>query len=195
MQEVRMTRSLLVLAAASTLTLSSALAQSSAQPAEGSPPGLSSGATSGAASEPATSVQSGSGAGAVTPAAGAITAQTSDQWLASKFKGTTVLGPDDAKVGNVDDLMFDRTGSVKAVIVGVGGFLGIGSKQVAIPLGSFQVVAGKDGSADQLKLPMSKDQLASAPEFKPYEPPRAATNAPARPATSGSGPRPPASQQ
>lgn len=192
-----MTRTLLVLAAASTLTLSSALAQSSSQPAQGSPPGLSSGSTSGAASDQATSVQSGPGAGAVTPAAGAITGQTPDQWLATKFKGTAVVGPDDAKIGAVEDLLFDRTASVKAVIVGVGGFLGIGSKQVAIPLGQFQVVAGKDGSPDQLKLAMNKDQLATAPEFKPYEPPRAASNPPARPATSGSAPmsRPPASPQ
>ena len=53
-------------------------------------------------------------------------------------------------------------------------------------------------TADQLRLSMSKDQLASAPEFKPYEPPRpTASNQPARPATSGSSPMspPPAKSQ
>jgi hypothetical protein len=185
-----MTKTLLVLATASTLTLSHALAQSPSPPSPSTPPAQSSG-TSGAASDKATNVQSTPGTSAAAPSAGAITAQTPDQWLATKFKGTQVIGADDAKIGSVDDILFDRTGSLKAVIVGVGGFLGIGSKQVAMPLPSFQVVAGKDGAADQLRLSMTKDQLASAPEFKPYEPPRPTASAPQRPATSGSNPMSP----
>jgi hypothetical protein len=190
MKEVRMTRLLLALATAGTLTMSQALAQSSP------PPSTSAAGGDKAASDHATNVQSSPGASANVPG-GAITAQTADQWLASKFKGTTVIGPDDAKIGSVEDLLFDRTGSVKAVVVGVGGFLGIGSKQVAMALPSFTVVAGKDGAADQLRLSMTKDQLASAPEFKPYEPPRAASTSQPRPTTSGSGgmARPPSGSQ
>jgi len=106
-----------------------------------------------------------------------VTSQKPDEWLASKFKGTEVIGADNAKIGSVGDILFDKGGAVKAVIVGVGGFLGIGSKDVALALNSFQVVPGKDGGSDQLKLGMTKDQLASAAEFKPYEPPRPATPA------------------
>jgi hypothetical protein len=186
-----MTRTLLVLAAASTLTLSYALAQQSpSEPVSAGPP------TRPEASIEATKVQSAPGTGALSPS-GTVTGQTADQWLASKFKGTAVLGPDDAKVGAVDDLLFDRTGSIKAVVVGVGGVLGIGSKQIALSLSSFDVVAGKDGAADQLKISMTKDQLAAAPEFKPYDPPRSASTAPSRPATTGSAttPTPPARPQ
>jgi len=183
-----MTRHLLAIAAASTLTLSSALAQSGA---------TSGGGTSGLASERATGAQS---QGSMSPAAPGISttiaAQTPDQWLASKFKGTEVVGSDDVKIGAVEDILFDRAGTVKAVLVGVGGFLGIGAKQIAFSLPAFQIVPGKDGAADQLRLSMTKDQLASAPEFKPYEPARtAAGSGQPRPSTSGQAPAPPARAQ
>ena len=168
-----MTKTLLTLAAASALTLSYAWAQSPTQ-VPSAPPASSSSAASDVT-------------GDRSAANAAITAQTPDQWLATKFKGTQVVGTDDSKIGNVEDILFDRTGSVKAVVVGVGGFLGIGSKQVAFPLPALQVIAGKDGAPDQLRLSMTKEQLASAPEFKPYEPPRAAASAPPRPSTSGLG--------
>jgi hypothetical protein len=63
-----------------------------------------------------------------------IQAQGTDKWVFSKFKGTDVLGPDNAKVGSVSDLLFDKNGKIDGFIVGVGGFLGIGEKNVAIDM-------------------------------------------------------------
>ena len=74
-----------------------------------------------------------------------LQAQTADQWAFSKFKGTNVLGPDNAKVGDVNDVIFDKQGKVHALVVGVGGFLGIGEKNVAIDLHAFQVVPYSTG--------------------------------------------------
>ncbi len=85
--------------------------------------------------------------------------QKPDQWLASKFRGTDVLGADDAKIGDVSDILFDKTGKIDAFVISVGGFLGVGSKSVAMAPASFDVVPGKDGGADQLKLSMNKEQL------------------------------------
>ncbi len=65
----------------------------------------------------------------------------------SKFKGTDVLGPDNAKVGDVNDLLFDKNGKIIGMIVGVGGFLGIGEKSVAIDMSAFQVVPASTGSS------------------------------------------------
>lgn len=180
-----MTKTFLALAAANTLTLSMALAQTAAP-----------NASQNLDPEAPTNVQSSPMTAGVAPKEGVITGQTADQWLASKFKGTQVIGLDDNKVGSVDDLLFDRTGSVRGIVVGVGGFLGIGAKQVAFPMGSFDVVAGKDGAPDQLRLNRTREQLAASPEFKPYEPPRSASSGPSRPATSGKGPSspPPARQ-
>src|SRR5450759_679279 len=61
-----------------------------------------------------------------------VASQKPDQWLASKFKGTDVLGADNQKIGDVSDILFDKSGKVDAIIVSVGGFLGLGSKHVAI---------------------------------------------------------------
>jgi sporulation protein YlmC with PRC-barrel domain len=148
-----MTYRLVALAAASTLTLSVALAQS-----------------------PAPSVGAADNANATTHSAKVIDQQKPDEWLASKFKGTDVLGADGTKVGSVDDILFDRNGQIKAIVVGVGGFLGIGSKDVALEFNNFQVVPGKDGNADQLNLAMSKEDLSAANEFQRYQPPRPATS-------------------
>ena len=61
-----------------------------------------------------------------------VTQQATDQWLASKFKGTDVIGSNNEKIGDVNDILFDRNGRIVAYVIGVGGFLGIGAKDVAL---------------------------------------------------------------
>jgi hypothetical protein len=98
-----------------------------------------------------------------------VTQQTADQWLASKFRGMDVIGSKDEKIGDVSDVLFDHNGKVLAYIVGVGGFLGIGSKDVAIMPAAFQIHRDpKDRDEVKLRLAMSKDDLKNAPEFKAY---------------------------
>ena len=104
-----------------------------------------------------------------------VSAQKPDQWLASKFKGTDVLGSDNQKIGDVSDILFDKTGKVEAFVISVGGFLGVGSKEVALAPSSFDVVPGSNDSAPKLKLAATKDQLKDAQNFARYEPPRPAT--------------------
>jgi hypothetical protein len=106
-----------------------------------------------------------------------INSQKPDQWLASKFKGTDVVGADDKKIGDVSDILFDKTGKVEAFIVSVGGFLGMGAKDVAVEPSSFQVVAGdkSKNEPDKLKLSMTQEQLKTAAAFEPYQAPRTTT--------------------
>jgi hypothetical protein len=106
-----------------------------------------------------------------------INSQKPDQFLASKFKGTDVIGADNEKIGDVKDLLFDKSGKIEAFVIGVGGFLGLGSKDVALAPNSFQVVAGdkSKNESDKLRLSMTKDQLKQAANFEPYNPPRATT--------------------
>lgn len=129
-----------------------------------------------------------------------IAAQKSDQWLASKFSGTDVLGPDNAKIGDVNDVLFDKTGKIMAVIVGVGGFLGIGQKDVALDMAAFQVVPASttnssantgstaatadDPNNVKLKVSMTKEQLTQAPSFERYKAPARTTG------NTGTGTRP-----
>src|ERR1700743_103166 len=89
-----------------------------------------------------------------------VNSQRQDQFLASKFKGTDVLGTDDQKIGDVSDILFDKDGKIQAYVIGVGGFLGIGSKDVALAPAAFQVVPGdkSKNEADKLKVTMTKDE-------------------------------------
>ncbi len=61
------------------------------------------------------------------------TQEGSDTWRASKLSGVAVFGPDNKKVGSVTDVLMDHEGKANAIVIGVGGFLGIGEKNVAVP--------------------------------------------------------------
>lgn len=63
----------------------------------------------------------------------APTQQSSDQWRASKLAGVDIYGPDNKKVGAITDILMTKDGKAELVVVGVGGFLGLGQKDVAIP--------------------------------------------------------------
>ena len=120
-----------------------------------------------------------------------INSQKPDQFLASKFKGTDVVGADDEKIGDVSDILFDKAGKIEAYIVSVGGFLGIGSKHVALAPSAFQVVAGdkSKNESDKLKVAMTKDQLKQAANFEPYKAPRTTTGMGSAPGRTASGSR------
>lgn len=171
-----MLKRIMAVTAVSGLALTSALAQSQSPTTTPSTP-----STPPAATAPA---KPGPTASAVNPAGKAdfVTKQSADQHLASKFNGTDVIGTDDAKIGDVSDILFDKDNKVIAYIVGVGGFLGIGAKDVAIAPASFQPVPGKDATDMKLRLSMTKDELKAAPTFEPYQPPRpVSSQAPTRP--------------
>ena len=72
-----------------------------------------------------------------------ITSQGADQWVFTKFKGSDVLGPDNARIGSVSDLLFDGTGKIIGVVVG--GFLRIGVKNVAIDMSAFNAIPAGSG--------------------------------------------------
>jgi len=111
-----------------------------------------------------------------------VASQSADQLVFSKFKGTNVVGPNDESIGGVNDLLLDKSGKVVGVVVGVGGFLGIGQKNVAMDMSAFQIVpASSGGSAAngrsddptniKLKVAWTKDQVQQAPDFQYYKPP------------------------
>ena len=51
----------------------------------------------------------------------------------SQLKGVDVIGQDHTRLGDIDEVLVDRNGRIEAVVIGVGGFLGVGGKNVAIP--------------------------------------------------------------
>jgi sporulation protein YlmC with PRC-barrel domain len=70
-----------------------------------------------------------------TTAAAASTSSTSFQgdWRASKVVGLNVYNEQNENVGSINDLLMDKSGSVKAAVISIGGFLGMGAHLVAVP--------------------------------------------------------------
>jgi PRC-barrel domain len=166
-----MTHKLLLGAALTALMLSAPLAQAANDATNSSP-------ATPAASTNAQAKQAADTNAQAQPAAGQpqfVMSQKPDQWLASTFRGTDVLGPDNKSIGDVSDILFDKSGKIEAFVVSVGGFLGVGAKEVAIAPASFTVVPGANGGADKLKLSTDEKELKQAENFKPYAPPRATT--------------------
>ena len=59
-------------------------------------------------------------------------AQIGNLWRASKLDGVNIYSASDEKIGEIDDVLIDHAGKVMAVVVDVGGFLGIGTHRVAL---------------------------------------------------------------
>ncbi|MBR0960228.1 PRC-barrel domain-containing protein [Bradyrhizobium japonicum] len=66
-------------------------------------------------------------------AATATTTSASDQWRASKMSGVKVYNEANENIGSINDLLMDKSGAIKIAVIGVGGFLGMGEHQVAVP--------------------------------------------------------------
>src|SRR5438874_12952452 len=76
-----------------------------------------------------------------------------------------VYDPGDNKIGDIKDVLVDKEGKIIAMIVGVGGFLGAGEKDVAVPFNAVQFKT-KDNNRWYLVMNATKDQLKSAKGFK-----------------------------
>jgi hypothetical protein len=129
------------------------------------------------AQQPATAPSSGPSAGAVTQSQqkgakpGFVQNQSPQEWRGSKLVGASVYGPDNQSIGEISDLIADGSGKVKAAVVGVGGFLGVGQKDVAIPFEALKVTRRQNSaSIDKITVSYSKDELNNAPKFAYFEP-------------------------
>jgi len=61
-------------------------------------------------------------------------------WRASKMVGLSVYNDSNESIGSINDMLTDKSGNIKAVVIGVGGFLGIGEHLVAVPLDKVKFV-------------------------------------------------------
>jgi sporulation protein YlmC with PRC-barrel domain len=84
-------------------------------------------------------------------------------WLASDIYKSDVYDNAEDKIGVVTDLIIDNSGNVTTAVVGVGGFLGAGKKEVAVPFKDLKVVT-RDNK-DWLVLNQTKEELKIAPAY------------------------------
>ena len=83
---------------------------------------------------------------------------------ADDLMGTTVYGPNDESVGDIGNIALNTDGRVDAVIVDVGGFLGIGEKPVALGMDNLNFMRDQGGKL-YLYTKFTEDQLNNAPEY------------------------------
>jgi sporulation protein YlmC with PRC-barrel domain len=76
-----------------------------------------------------------------------MTQMPQDLMRTSKLMGVDVYGADNQKIGDIDEVLVDRQGKIHGVVVGVGGFLGIGQKDVAIPFDQVQWMSSQEVQA------------------------------------------------
>ena len=111
----------------SSVVIVSAFAQSS-PPAPSAPPAQTPPMAAPApASKPADTV-------AVRPAA------QSGQWRASKLVGLNVYNEQNEKLGDISEILLDKSGKVEGVIIGVGGFLGMGQRDIKVEMSKLKFV-------------------------------------------------------
>lgn len=84
----------------------------------------------------------------------------SDEIRASKMIGSAVYDVQNRKIGSVQDLVLDRSGKIDVVVVDVGSLLGMGGKNVAVPLSDI-----KTGN-NRLTLDRTKEQLQQMAEYR-----------------------------
>ncbi len=126
---------------------------------------------------------------ATAPADGHITAQETNTVLGTDLIGKTAYGSDQKKIGTINDIILKQDGAgVEGVVVGVGGFLGLGEHNVALKMDKFQFRPSENGRV-MVILTSSKEELQATPAFKSKvdQEAEAARNAPRPTTTPGGG--------
>ena len=90
--------------------------------------------------------------------------QSKTQDLVSQFTGTPVVNTEGETLGQVNDMALNPAGQVEVIVIGVGGFLGVGEKNVGVPYDALSRQKGEEG-ATQLVLDATQGDLTDAPEY------------------------------
>ncbi|MEP2923985.1 MAG: PRC-barrel domain-containing protein [Bauldia litoralis] len=110
-------------------------------------------------------------AAAATMASGYVQQVDAQDHYASDIIGSTVYSSAEAEgeaIGDVNDLVVAPDGGIAAVVIGVGGFLGIGEKDVAVPFDRLTWRTDEDGESWPV-LATTQEELESAPAFERTE--------------------------
>ena len=111
-----------------------------------------------------------------------MTHMNPDQWRGSKLVGVNIYGQNNEKIGDVNEVLIDRKGNADAIVVGVGGFLGMGEKDVALP---FSAVEWKYDRNDLSTASTNRPATTGTTAANPPASGAMATNPPATGTTAG----------
>lgn len=101
-------------------------------------------------------------------AAPAATAQTADKmalkgnWRASKLMGLNVYNEANEKLGDINELLVDKSGKINAVVIGIGGFLGMGEHDIAVSIDKLKFVEEPVRTSSSSTSTTSRDTTTGA---------------------------------
>ena len=98
----------------------------------------------------------------VPPSEAVVPQQDSAEMLGDWLLSTSVTSPDGQTIGSIKDFIITQDGQITAVILGVGGFLGIGEKDIAVDYSQLDIQY--DGNA--IQLAMTREEADAAPEYQ-----------------------------
>ena len=102
---------------------------------------------------------------ATTAATGAVTGDSAHTYSADRLINATVRNAANENVGDINDIMFDGSGRITGIVVGIGGFLGIGERNVLVPYDQLQLRDDPDGKLVVMSN-LTKQTAKSLPEYK-----------------------------
>jgi sporulation protein YlmC with PRC-barrel domain len=88
--------------------------------------------------------------------------RASDDWPASELIGSDVRNVAGETIGDVNEIIFANDGNVRAVVIGVGGFLGMGERDIAVSFKSLKIARDKN-DREMIVVDATRDSLRSAP--------------------------------
>src|ERR1700757_3287928 len=96
-------------------------------------------------------------------AATTMTAAPTESWTVTNYYKQAVYDPKESRIGDIDDVLVDKSGKVTGLVIGVGGFLGAGEKNVIVPFSAIKM--SKRNDKWWLTLDETKDDLKNAHGF------------------------------
>jgi sporulation protein YlmC with PRC-barrel domain len=187
-----MKKTLSTMAAAAVLMASTAIAPAMAQtePAAPAAPTSPAPATPAAPAAPADNAAAPAGEASTDSAAASgayITEQSETQISANDYIGKPVHNAENNSIGDVNDLIMEEEGGIVAAVIGVGGFLGIGEKDVAVPMDKITMTRDAENNNEvRLTTTETAESLQAAPEFMTLDDQQAEADAAAPDATTTS---------
>lgn len=106
--------------------------------------------------------------GAAEPAvAETLSTSTIESKQLHSLLGREVRTASEENAGRVIDILADRAGRVDAAVIEFGGFMGLGTRKIAVEWSALRFLT--DGKQAFVQVELSRDQLRRAPEYKPGE--------------------------
>lgn len=93
-----------------------------------------------------------------------LSSMSQEEMLASELSGLEVRNAAGEDLGDLNDIVMDKAGKPQVAIIGVGGFLGLGEKDVGVPFDALTLAPSSDGKT-VARLDVTKEALTAAPNY------------------------------